>query len=101
MTHVIYASGAAAAPVVAPPPVVADAAGGFVSDLIPEPISRFFAVVGDGAVWKRVGVIALGVWLVYIGVLVWIASNEQVQQTVGAAVGAAVTKNPTALAAAV
>ena len=44
--------------------------------------------------WKRAGVIAAGLWIVYLSLSLWVASNETVQ----GAVASVVTKNPIPLA---
>ena len=51
--------------------------------------------------WVRIGIGALGVWLVMIGLVVMIASNKTVQNTVGTAAKVVATKSPIGAAIAV
>lgn len=54
----------------------------------------------DPRVWLRLATIGLGLWIVYLGVLVWIASNDKAQGAARGLIAGAATKNPAAAAAA-
>jgi hypothetical protein len=58
-----------------------------------------FSALTRPAFWSRVGVFALGVVLVWAGILVLIASNKNVQQLAGGAVKGALAKTPQGVAA--
>ena len=58
-----------------------------------------FSALTRPTFWGRVGVFALGVVLVWAGILVLIASNKNVQQLAGGAVKGALAKTPGGVAA--
>jgi hypothetical protein len=58
-----------------------------------------FSALTRPAFWERVGIFALGVALIWAGILIAIASNKKVQQLAGSAIGGAVAKTPQGVAA--
>lgn len=69
-----------------------DAIASTVSNAIPglDAFQQAAAVLSNPEWWKRIGVGALGIMLMWWGVLILLASSERVQSAVGTAAGAAI-----------
>ena len=58
-----------------------------------------FSALTRPAFWSRVGIFALGIALIWAGILIAIASNKKIQALAGSAIGGAVAKTPQGVAA--
>lgn len=60
--------------------------------LIPDGAERIIATISSRGTWIRAGVIALGLLLVILGIVFFLAGNKTVQSTVQSAATAVATK---------
>lgn len=62
---------------------------GLLPDLSDNPVNNFFRAISNEGLWKRAGVITVGVMLVLIGVVLLIAGSRAVKQLASTATGVA------------
>jgi hypothetical protein len=62
-------------------------------------VTASFTALTRPAFWTRVGIFALGIALIWAGILIAIANNKKIQAFTGSAIGGAISKTPSGVAA--